>query len=64
MLAKPVCRFKGTDCEPAPVHPEAMENFPETAVSSGLDLELEGRIFSLPQNSVSVIFVRKCGILG
>lgn len=54
MLAKPVCCFKGTDCEPAPVRPEAVENFPETAASSGMDLELVGRIFSFLQNSVSV----------
>lgn len=55
MLAKPVCCFKGTDSEPAPVHPEAMENFLETAASGGLDLQLEGRIFTLLQNCFSNI---------
>lgn len=63
VLAKPVCCFKGTDCEPDPVHPEAMENFPETAASSSLDPELKERIFSLLQNAVSITFNEKCEIL-
>lgn len=37
------------------MHPEAMENFLETAASGGLDLQLEGRIFTLLQNCFSNI---------
>lgn len=63
MLAKPVCCFKGTDSKPALVHPEAMENFLETAASGGLDLQLEESTFNLCR-TVSAAFVQKCGKLG
>jgi len=43
VLAKPVCSLERTDSEPAPARPEAMENFPVTAVSGRLDPSWKGR---------------------